>query len=361
MAEYKLNLTGDVIQRKLNAMPYTDANGNVHPIDPQYVEGAIPEKGVDYWTEADQESIVQQVIAALGTPVFGTVDENNNIILSGELASGTYTVKYEDAEGNTTDIGSLTAVAGSFEAPITWNNGYSIRTNIADGNVGELQTQDSYAASDLISFENGYAYTVYADNWPSGVSCYAMWFNANGGLIASGSISSGDGWSTSASGSVSFVLNPPEGAAMFRLQSYCGSNHDILSAVTVEANVDSTKQYGGILITWQNGVKLSKTDGSVESTGQATYSASDFIQLDSTKTYTLNLVVDVTTVNSNTGIIYYDASGNYVSTVADVVGKTAGVTSYTLVPPTNAAQIRIRAYDGSYSYAFVKQHYIAVT
>jgi hypothetical protein len=63
--------------------------------------------GVDYFTAADQEAIVQQVITALGTPVFGRVDGNNNIILTGELADGTYTIKYEDADGNVTEIGTL--------------------------------------------------------------------------------------------------------------------------------------------------------------------------------------------------------------------------------------------------------------
>ena len=71
--------------------------------------GKTPVKGVDYFTAADQESIVQQVIAALGTPVFGRVDADNNIILTGELADGNiYTLKYEDAEGNVTEIGTLT-------------------------------------------------------------------------------------------------------------------------------------------------------------------------------------------------------------------------------------------------------------
>ena len=69
--------------------------------------GKTPVKGVDYWTTADQEAIVQQVIAALGTPVFGRVDADNNIILSGDLADGTYTLKYEDAEGNLIEIGEL--------------------------------------------------------------------------------------------------------------------------------------------------------------------------------------------------------------------------------------------------------------
>jgi len=56
-----------------------------------------------------QEEIVQQVIAALGTPVFGTVDAENNIILSGNLVDGVYTLKYEDAEGNQTEIGTFAA------------------------------------------------------------------------------------------------------------------------------------------------------------------------------------------------------------------------------------------------------------
>lgn len=69
--------------------------------------GKTPVKGTDYWTPADQEDIVQQVIVALGTPVFGRVDADNNIILTGELADGTYILKYEDAEGNQTEIGSV--------------------------------------------------------------------------------------------------------------------------------------------------------------------------------------------------------------------------------------------------------------
>ena len=76
--------------------------------------GKTPARGTDYWTVADQEAIVQQVIATLGTPVFGRVDAGNNIILTGELVDGTYTLKYEDAEGKTTDIGSLKIGGASY-------------------------------------------------------------------------------------------------------------------------------------------------------------------------------------------------------------------------------------------------------
>lgn len=54
-----------------------------------------------------QEDIVQQVIAVLGTPVFGTVDADKNITLSGTLKDGTYTIVYENADGKITQIGTL--------------------------------------------------------------------------------------------------------------------------------------------------------------------------------------------------------------------------------------------------------------
>lgn len=71
-------------------------------------DGKTPIKGIDYWTPEDQEAIVQQVIAALGTPVFGTLDESNNILLSGELADGTYTLKWLNADGSYADAGTIT-------------------------------------------------------------------------------------------------------------------------------------------------------------------------------------------------------------------------------------------------------------
>ena len=63
------------------------------------VAGYTPVRGVDYWTEADQEAIVQQVITALGTPVFGRVDADNKIVLTGNVVAGVYEYWYEDENG----------------------------------------------------------------------------------------------------------------------------------------------------------------------------------------------------------------------------------------------------------------------
>lgn len=75
-------------------------------------KGDMPVKGTDYWTPADQEDIVQQVIAALGTPVFGTIDENKHITLSGHLINGTYTLRFEDTDGFTTDVCTIEKTGG---------------------------------------------------------------------------------------------------------------------------------------------------------------------------------------------------------------------------------------------------------
>lgn len=44
---------------------------------------------------------------ASGGDVVGTLDENNDIVLTGSLSDGTYTLKYENADGTFTEIGNL--------------------------------------------------------------------------------------------------------------------------------------------------------------------------------------------------------------------------------------------------------------
>lgn len=71
--------------------------------------GAAGKDGKDYvLTASDKAEIVQAVLDELGgQPVRGVVDENNNIVISGSLADGTYTLKYENADGTYTEIGTF--------------------------------------------------------------------------------------------------------------------------------------------------------------------------------------------------------------------------------------------------------------
>ena len=133
-------------------------------------DGYTPQKGVDYWTDADQEAIVQQVITALGTPVFGRVDTGNNIVLSGALADGTYTIKYEDADGNVTEVGTLNhthvpeptytnvlpLAINSDKTPFVGANGErGYKTNTRLGSAGTESTQSGMEATGFISVKYG--------------------------------------------------------------------------------------------------------------------------------------------------------------------------------------------------------------
>lgn len=103
------------------------------------------------WTgsisEDEKAAIIREVVNALATPVYGRVDENNNIILSGTLADGTYTIKYEDAEGNVTEIGTLTSATGP------------VYTNLFVPDTATLNTRMS-GSSSTSKAANGYVMTA---------------------------------------------------------------------------------------------------------------------------------------------------------------------------------------------------------
>ena len=101
-------------------------------------------------TEADKAAITASVIESLGgNPVFGYVDANNNIIVSGNLADGSYSVKYEMENGSTVNIGSLVLDSNVY---------YSITKNLTNCSINNSATQavggNSYSAT--ITANNGY-------------------------------------------------------------------------------------------------------------------------------------------------------------------------------------------------------------
>lgn len=117
-----------------------------------------------------QEAIVQQVIAALGTPVFGTVDENKVITLSGHLADGTYTIKFEDTDGFTTEVcaiekgglpyTNLVPTAEAYDSKAPYNG-----TGYKDGCY--LSGSAPYEGTDTACVLTGYMpYTVPATGLP---------------------------------------------------------------------------------------------------------------------------------------------------------------------------------------------------
>ena len=75
--------------------------------------GSSQNPGTGEWTDADKAAFFADVIDAIKVEypdahvIYGDVDSDNNIIISGALADGTYILKYENADGTVIEIGSL--------------------------------------------------------------------------------------------------------------------------------------------------------------------------------------------------------------------------------------------------------------
>lgn len=114
---------------------------------------------------------------------------------------------------------------------VNWNEGVSISSN------GTIQSQSEYTTSDLIAIEDGYTYTVYGSD-VKGFSIYPQWYKADMSYIGVGQIADGHGWSSSATGNVTYVVNPPSEAKYFRLQGWVGTNMGVLASnVTVKRTI----------------------------------------------------------------------------------------------------------------------------
>lgn len=120
----------------------TGPQGPVGPKGDTGDTGAQGPKGDPYTlTETDKATIAQAVIENLGGyPIYGYVDDENNIIVTGELPGGTYSVKYE-LDGEILDIGILTLTLYINQIPISTDangsvlgikNGY--RLSLSSGN-----------------------------------------------------------------------------------------------------------------------------------------------------------------------------------------------------------------------------------
>lgn len=96
--------------------------GETGPAGSKGSDGKTPVRGTDYWTTADQDSILQQVLEAISQNVIGDVDAANNILITAPLAAGTYTLGYENADGSVTEIGSFTVSGSGGESGPAYTN-----------------------------------------------------------------------------------------------------------------------------------------------------------------------------------------------------------------------------------------------
>jgi hypothetical protein len=192
-------------------------------------DGYTPVKGTDYFTEADKAELVQMVIESLGgNPIFGFVDENNNIIVQGNLADGTYSVKYEMEDGSTIDIGDLSLgeepveivnqIPLSIDTDGSIYNDVGYMTNMRINSSGNAVSYDGVSVTGFIPVKNGdtvYLKGVMVEG--SGMSkCHI--YDAN--KASSSSVGSSSGYTDNGDGTYQFTLNNAN-AAFIR----CSSKH----------------------------------------------------------------------------------------------------------------------------------------
>jgi hypothetical protein len=108
---------------------------------------------IDGQLEIAKAEIFKMVIESLGgQPVFGYIDENNNIILNGNIANGTYTLKYENEDGSYAEIGTLT-IGEYTPTNIIDTVGYTNDTRLSTSS-GETKAETGYVTTGLIDVSN---------------------------------------------------------------------------------------------------------------------------------------------------------------------------------------------------------------
>ena len=117
-----------------------------------------------------------------------------------------------------------------------------------------------------------------------------------------------------------------------------------------------------INITWNDGIKIDKKTGA--ETSNSTYSASDFIACDTSKTYTLSLTSSMKSYNANIFICYYDESQSFISCSDNHIGSYSyGEEIFTteLSFPSNAKYIKLRLYADNNGITAIDKSIITLT
>lgn len=104
-----------------------------------------------------------------GGDVFGYVDENNNIVLNGNLTDGSYNIKYEMEDGSTVDIGNLVLDTNVYYT-VTNNLTNCVNSNgdtqviVGQAYTATITANDGYELSSVVVTMGGSAVSVSGGN-----------------------------------------------------------------------------------------------------------------------------------------------------------------------------------------------------
>ena len=119
---------------------------------------------------SDGNIIVMDIPSGEGVfgDITGTVDENNNILLVGDLADGTYVLKYENKDGTYSDVGTLVISAIEDDnSEVVEGNLFNLETtkiNTRFSSSGSEKTQNGVWLTDLIPLDVSTHHSIYVKN-----------------------------------------------------------------------------------------------------------------------------------------------------------------------------------------------------
>ena len=185
--EYKLSYTGAQINSKLRQIEQLSSEKADKTEVATMVETEVEDiKGI----------VVQAIIEELhGLPIFGVVDENNIVKVTSLLANGTYTLKYENTDGSTTELGTIVVGDGTgdgsggseevktYEVDVA-SIGYTDnrRWSISSGELSS-STATGFTAINLIPINRSSGETVTIElsgiDWVNSTNTGILWYSGD--------------------------------------------------------------------------------------------------------------------------------------------------------------------------------------
>ena len=214
------------------------------------------------------------------------------------------------------------------------------REAVIDGNPETVTSQVDYSCKsvslnkDTASIGQGESDTLTATIAPFWATGNVAWTTSDSSVVTA-----------SANGASATITGVSAGTAI--ITASC-NGHTATCAITVRAAelVYTVASTGAV-----HGVKISSSDHTTETTGQAAYAATDYVSTTNHTHFRLSNNYDELsyggTATNNVYLNWYDGSKNYISSTETVgTNQGAAMTPLTGTIPNGAAHYRLRAYCG---------------
>lgn len=236
------------------------------------------------------------VVIDFAGDVVGTLDDSNNIILNGNLADGTYTLKFEMADGTYAEIGNLFI---NTDTTVYYSVSNAL-TNCTTNNSGAQVTEGT-----------AYTATITAN---SGHELKTVTVTMGGTDITSSAVSGGNINIANVTGDIVITAVAEEAV------------EEIVNLIKTATNADGTPFVGtNGEVGYKADTRLSVNDGT-ERTGATGVECTGFIEAGYDDTlYFKNIVI--TSSNTNATMCFYDATHTKVGTgsyTSQFTGTTNG-------------------------------------